>query len=64
LRPPVTYGTDLFGAVVLRSAIVDRTPPQLFGHIHGIADRRLPAIGAAGVIAAVAATALSGASGH
>jgi hypothetical protein len=40
----VIYGTDVFGAIVLRPAIAavgDRTLTQLLGHIHRIADRRL-----------------------
>ena len=61
----VIYGTDVFGAIVLRPAIAavdDRTLTQLLGHIHRIADRRFPAIGAAGLIAAVATAALAGTS--
>jgi hypothetical protein len=63
----VIYGTDVFGAIVLRPAIAavdDRTLTQLLGHIHRIADRRFPAIGAGGLIAAVATAALAAASGH
>jgi hypothetical protein len=63
----VIYGTDVFGAIILRPAIAavdDRTLTQLLGHIHRIADRRFPAIGAAGLIAAMATAALAGASGH
>ena len=61
----VIYGTDVFGAIVLRPAIAavdDRTLTQALGHIHDIADRRFPAIGAGGLIAAVAMTALAAAS--
>jgi hypothetical protein len=67
LANAVIYGTDVFGAIVLRPAIAavdDRTLTQLLGHIHRIADRRFPAIGAAGLIAAVATAALAGASRH
>ena len=67
LTNAVIYGTDVFGAIVLRPAIAavdDRTLTQLLGHIHRIADRRFPAIGAAGLTAAVATLALAGASGH
>jgi len=67
LANAVIYGTDVFGAMVLRPAIAavdDRTLTQLLGHIHRIADRRFPAIGAAGLIAAMATAALAGASGH
>jgi hypothetical protein len=67
LTNAVTYGTDVFSAVILRPAIAavdDRMLTKLLGHIHRIADRRFPAIGAAALIAAVAMTALAGASGH
>jgi hypothetical protein len=67
LANAVIYGTDVFGAIVLRPAIAavdDRTLTQLLGHIHRVADRRFPAIGAAGLIAAMATTALAGASGR
>jgi hypothetical protein len=67
LANAVIYGTDVFGAIVLRPAIAavdDRTLTQLLGHIHRIADRRFPAIGAAGLIAAIATAALAGASEH
>jgi Domain of unknown function (DUF1772) len=67
LANAVIYGTDVFGAIVLRPAIAavdDRTLTQLLGHIHRIADRRFPAIGAAGLIAAIVTAALAGASGH
>jgi hypothetical protein len=67
LANAVIYGTDVFGAIVLRPAIAavdDRTLTQLLGHIHRIADRRFPAIGVAGLIAAMGTAALAGASGH
>ena len=67
LANAVIYGTDVFGAIVLRPAIAavdDGTLIQLLGHVHRIADRRFPAIGAAGLIAAMATAALAGASGH
>jgi len=67
LANAVIYGTDVFGAIVLRPAIAavdDRTLTQLLGHVHRIADRRFPVIGAGGLVAAVAATALGAASGH
>jgi len=63
----VVYGTDVFGAIVLRPAIAavdDRTLTQLLGHVHRIADRRFPAIGAVGLVAAVAMTVLAGATGR
>jgi hypothetical protein len=53
----VIYGTDVFGAIVLRPAIAavdDRTFTQLMGHVHRIAARRIAAISIGGLIAAVA----------
>jgi hypothetical protein len=67
LANAVIYGTDVFGAIVLRPAIAavdDRTLTQLLGHVHRIADRRFAAIGIGGLIAAVAMAALAAASGH
>jgi hypothetical protein len=67
LANAVVYGTDVFGAIVLRPAVAavdDRTLTQLLGHIHRVADRRFPAIGAGGLIAAVAMTAVAAAGGH
>jgi hypothetical protein len=67
LANAVIYGTDVFGAIVLRPAIAavdDRTLTQALGHIHHIADRRFPAIGAAGLIAAMATAAVAAASGR
>ena len=64
LANAVIYGTDVFGAIVLRPAIGDRTLTRLLGHIHRIADRRFPAIGAGGLVAAVAMTAVAAASEH
>ena len=67
LANAVVYGTDVFGAIVLRPAIAavdDRTLTQLLGHVHRIADRRFAVIGIGGLIAAVAMTALAAASGH
>jgi hypothetical protein len=63
----VIYGTDVFGAIVLRPAIAsvdDRTFTNLMGHVHRIADRRFFAISVVGLIAAVATTAVAAASGH
>ncbi|MGO9905886.1 MAG: DUF1772 domain-containing protein [Solirubrobacteraceae bacterium] len=67
LANAVIYGTDVFGAIVLRPAIAavdDRTLTQLLGHIHRIADRRFAAIGIVGLIATVATVALAAAGGH
>jgi uncharacterized membrane protein YjjB (DUF3815 family) len=67
LANAVIYGTDVFGAIILRPAITavdDRTLTQLLGHVHRIADRRLAAISTSGLIAAIATTALAAATGH
>ena len=63
----VIYGTDVFGAIVLRPAIAavdERTLTQLLGHIHRIADVRLRNITVVGLITAVAAAAVAAATGH
>lgn len=63
----IVYGTDVFGAIVLRPAVAavdDRTLTQLLGQIHRIADRRFSVIGAVGLIAAVATAAAAAVSGR
>lgn len=63
----VIYGTDVFAAIVLRPAVAcvdDRTLTQLLGHIHRIADRRLAAIAATGLITTAATAALAAATEH
>jgi hypothetical protein len=63
----VIYGTDVFGAIVLRPAIAavdDRTLTQLLGHIHRIADQRLRNITVVGLFISVATAAVAAASGH
>jgi len=63
----VIYGTDVFGAIVLRPAIAavdERTLTQLLGHIHRIADVRLRNITVVGLITAIATAAVAAASGH
>ena len=67
LANAVVYGTDVFAAIVLRPAIAavdDRTLTQLLGHIHRVADRRFPPIGAGGLVAAIAMAALAAAGEH
>src|SRR6516165_2918190 len=62
----VIYGTDVFGAIVLRPAIAavdDRTLTQLLGHIHRIAAIRLRNIGVAAAIAAASGHWVSAAAG-
>jgi hypothetical protein len=67
LANAVIYGTDVFGAIILRPAIAsvdDRTLTQLLGHIHRIADRRLAVISVGGLLTAIAMTAIAAVSGH
>ena len=67
LANDVIYGTDVFGAIVLRPAIAavdDRTLTQLLGHIHRIADIRLRNITVVGLVTAMATAAVAAASGH
>jgi hypothetical protein len=67
LANAVIYGTDVFGAIILRpanAAVDDRTLTQLLGHIHRIADVRLRNITVVGLITAIATAALAAASGH
>ena len=62
LANAVIYGTDVFGAIVLRPAVAlvdDRTFTQLLGQVHRTADRRFPVIGAVGLVTAVATTVLA-----
>jgi hypothetical protein len=67
LANAVIYGTDVFGAIIMRPAIAavdDRTLTQLLGHIHRIADHRLRNITVVGLFTAVATAAVAAASGH
>jgi hypothetical protein len=53
----VIYGTDVFCALVQRPALAhvdDRALTSVMGRIHQYGDRRLPAPGAIGIIAAAA----------
>lgn len=63
----IVYGTDVFAAIVLRPAIAavdDRTLTQVLGHVHRVADRRFPVIGAVGLVAAAAMAVVAAVSGH
>jgi hypothetical protein len=53
----VVYGTDAFCALVLRPALArvdDATLTAIMGNVHRYGDRRMPAPGILGVVAAVA----------
>lgn len=58
----IIYGTDVFCALVLRSAAAVSAPASiadLIGHIHEFGDRRLPVPGVVSMLAAVVATVFS-----
>jgi hypothetical protein len=63
----VVYGTDVFCALVQRSAlrrVDDATLTAMMGNLHRYADRRMPAPGVLGVVAAAAAAVLAAIAGH
>jgi hypothetical protein len=67
LANAVVYGTDVFGALVLRPAVAavdDRTLTQLLGHVHRVADRRIARIAIGGLLTAAATAVLAAAGGH
>jgi hypothetical protein len=63
----IVYGTDAFCVLVQRSALArvdDATLTAIMGNVHRFADRRMPAPGILGVIAAVAASVLAAVAGR
>jgi len=67
LSTGIVYGTDVFCAVVQRSALArvdDATLTAIMGNVHRFADRRMPAPGILGIIAAGAASVLAAVAGH
>ena len=63
----VVYGTDVFCAMVLRPALArvdDQALGAVTGFVHRYGDRRMPAPGVIGVVAAAASTALAAFSAH
>ena len=67
LSTGIVYGTDAFCALVLRSALArvdDATLTATMGNVHRFADRRMPAPGILGIVAALAASVLAAAAGH
>lgn len=63
----VVYGTDAFCALVQRPALArvdDATLTAAMGNVHRYGDRRLPAPGIIGILAAAAASVLAAVSGH
>lgn len=63
----IVYGTDVFCALVQRSALArvdDATLTAIMGNVHRFADRRMPAPGILGVIAAAVASVLAAVAGR
>jgi uncharacterized membrane protein len=67
LATGVVYGTDVFCALVQRSALErvdDTTLVAAMGNLHRVADRRMPVPGILGVIAAAVASVLAAVAGN
>ena len=67
LGTAVVYGTDVFCAIVLRPALAsvdDRALVALMGSVHRFGDRRMPALGVLGVLAAATTAVLAAVSAH
>jgi Domain of unknown function (DUF1772) len=67
LGTAVVYGTDVFGAIVLRPALAlvdDGALVAVMGSVHRYGDRRMPVPGVLGVIAAASSTALAAVAAH
>ncbi|MTD55571.1 DUF1772 domain-containing protein [Amycolatopsis pithecellobii] len=63
----IVYGTDTFCALVQRSALArvdDTTLTAIMGNVHRFGDRRMPAPGILGIIAAAIASVLAAMAGH
>jgi hypothetical protein len=63
----IVYGTDVFCALVQRSALAqvdDATLTTIMGNVHRFADRRMPVPGILGIIAAAAASVLAAVAGY
>lgn len=67
LGTAVVYGTDVFGAIVLRPALAlvdDRALVAVMGSVHRYGDRRMPVPGVLGVVGAASSAALAAVAGH
>jgi hypothetical protein len=67
LSAGVVYGTDAFCALVQRPALAhvdDATLTAVMGNVHRYGDRRMPAPGILGIIAAAFASGLAAVAGH
>jgi len=63
----VVYGTDAFCALVQRPSLArvdDATLTQVMGNVHRYGDRRMPAPGILGIIAAASASVIAAVAGH
>jgi hypothetical protein len=63
----IVYGTDVFCALVERSALArvdDAALTAVMGNVHRFADRRMPVPGVLGVVASAVAAAFAAAAGH
>ena len=67
LGTAVVYGTDVFGAIVLRPALAlvdDRALVAVMGSVHRYGDRRMPVPGILGVLATATTAALATVAAH
>jgi hypothetical protein len=67
LGTAVVYGTDVFAATVLRPALTsvdDRALVAVMGRVHRYGDRRMPAPGVLGVLAAAVSAVLATVAEH
>lgn len=63
----IVYGTDAFCALVQRPALArvdDATLTAVMGNVHRYGDRRMPAPGILGILAAAAASIFAAVAGH
>jgi hypothetical protein len=63
----IVYGTDVFCALVERSALArvdDAALTAVMGNVHRFADRRMPVPGVLGVVASAVAAAFAAAADH
>jgi hypothetical protein len=59
----VTYGTDTFFAVIGRKALAqssERAITDVIGHVHEVADARMPIFGVLGLLASLAFLVIAG----
>jgi hypothetical protein len=67
LSTAVVYGTDVFGAIVLRPALAlvdDHALVAVMGRVHRYGDRRMPVPGVLGVVATAASAVLATVAAH